>query len=79
MNIIVAKTKLYENRQTAIPSEIRKKFGVDENTIIEWGIDENDQPTIRFRKKINLKDLEGAFDLGYETNAVELEKGLYND
>lgn len=75
--ITLAQTKLYKNKQTAIPSQIRKKFNVDENTIIEWGIEDNGQPAIRFRKKIPFKEMEGAIDLGYETNSVELVKEIY--
>lgn len=50
---------MYKNKQTIIPSEIREKFDVDENTIIEWGVDEHGKPQINFRKKITLKDVAG--------------------
>lgn len=48
---ILANTKMYKNKQTIIPSQIRDKFDVDENTIIEWGVDEFGEPKINFRKK----------------------------
>ncbi len=58
INILVT-TKMYKNNQTPIPKEIRNKFNIDENTIIEWGIDESGNPQINFRKKVTLKDVAG--------------------
>ena len=48
---ILANTKMYNNKQTIIPSEIRDRFNIDENTVIEWGVDEHGEPRINFRKK----------------------------
>lgn len=56
---ILANTKMYNNKQTIIPSEIRDRFNVDENTIIEWGVDEEGEPKINFRNKITLNDVAG--------------------
>lgn len=56
---ILASTKVYKNKQTIIPSEIRDRFSVDENTIIEWGVDESGNPAINFRRKVTLKDVAG--------------------
>lgn len=75
--IAIATSKLYKNKQTSIPSEIRKRFNVDDDTIIEWGISDDGKPEINFRKKRNMKNMIGAIKLGYETNAVELERELY--
>ena len=36
---VLANTKIYKNFQTAIPKEFRQQFNIDEDTIIEWGID----------------------------------------
>lgn len=70
-------TKIYNNFQTAIPSEIRKKLGIDENYLIEWSIDENNEPRIRFRKKMSFKDISGIIKLDHKTDSVELKKELY--
>lgn len=75
--IMLATTRIYKNNQTVIPKEIRKKYDVDENTVVEWDINKNGEPEIRFRKKITIDEMVGAIDLGYETNAVELKKELY--
>lgn len=75
--IAIATSKLYKNKQTSIPAEIRKRFNIDEDTIIEWGISENGKTEINFRKKRKAEDLISKIDLGYKTNAVELKKELY--
>ena len=75
---ILANTKMYKNKQTIIPSEIREKFDVDEDTIIEWGVDEHGDPKINFRKKITLKDVAGM--IKKEDDVVgnwDIDKGVY--
>lgn len=56
---ILANTKMNKNNQTIIPAEIRDKFGIGEDTIIEWGVGENGEPKINFRKKVTLNDVVG--------------------
>lgn len=77
---ILANTKMYKNKQTIIPSEIRDMFNVDEDTIIEWGVDEFGDPKINFRKKVTLKDVAGMVK---KENDVEgdwnIDKGVYFD
>ena len=70
-------TKIYENYQTAIPSEIRKKLNIDKTYLVEWSINEKGDPEIRFRKKRNWKDIKGIVKLDYKTDSVELKKELY--
>jgi len=70
-------TKIYENYQTAIPSEIRKKLNIDKTYLVEWSINEKGKPEIRFRKKRNWKDIKGIVNLDHETNSVELKRELY--
>ena len=70
-------TKIYENYQTAIPSEIRKKLNIDKTYLVEWSINEKGEPEIRFRKKRNWEDIEGIVKLDHRTNSVELKKELY--
>jgi AbrB family looped-hinge helix DNA binding protein len=43
-------TKVYDNNQTAIPSEIRKMFKVQANDIVEWIVNENGEININFRR-----------------------------
>lgn len=78
MKSILATTKLYKNKQTIIPSEIRDRFDVDEDTIIEWGVDEHREPEINFRKKVTLSDVAGMIK---KENDVEgewdIDKGVY--
>lgn len=70
-------TKIYENNQTAIPSEIRKKFNIGKNDLVEWSINEKGEPEIKFRKKTSFKDIRGKGKLDYKTNSVDLKKELY--
>ena len=71
----IGNTKMYKNKQTIIPSQIRDKFDVDENTIIEWGVDEFGEPKINFRKKVTLKDVAGMVK---KENDVEGDWGIDN-
>lgn len=77
---ILANTKMYKNKQTIIPSEIRDRFNIDEDTIIEWGVDEFGDPKINFRRKVTLKDVAGMIK---KENDVEgewnIDKGVYLD
>ena len=75
--LILATSKIQSNYQTTIPKEIRKNYDIDDDTVVEWGINNNGNPEINFRKKRNLKDLVGAFKSDERTNAVELKKSLY--
>lgn len=75
--LILATSKIQSNYQTTIPKEIRKNYGIDNDTVVEWAINENGNPEINFRKKRNFKDLVGAFKSDEKTNAVELKRSLY--
>lgn len=75
--LILATSKIQSNYQTTIPKEIRKNYDIDNNTVVEWTINENGNPEINFRKKRNFKDLVGAFKSDEKTNAVELKRSLY--
>ena len=71
---------MYKNKQTIIPSEVRDKFNVDENTIIEWGVNESGNPTINFRKKVTLKDVAGMVKKENDTEGDwNIDKGVYLD
>ena len=75
--LILATSKIQSNYQTTIPKEIRKNYDIDNDTVVEWDINENGNPEINFRKKRNFKDLVGAFKSDEKTNAVELKRSLY--
>ena len=75
--LILATSKIQSNYQTTIPKEIRKNYDIDNNTVVEWFINENGNPEINFRRKRNIKELKGMIQLDYETNSVELKRELY--
>ena len=74
--LILATSKILSNYQTTIPKEIRKNYDIDDDTVVEWAINNNGNPEINFRKKRNFKDLVGAFKSDERTNAVELKRSL---
>lgn len=77
---ILANTKMYRNKQTIIPSEVRDRFNVDEDTIIEWGVNESGKPTINFRKKVTLKDVAGMVKKENDVKGDwNIDKGVYSD
>lgn len=74
---ILATSKVQINYQTTIPKEIRKNFQVDNNTVIEWSINEKGRPELNFRRKRKLKELKGLIKLDYNTDSVQLKRELY--
>ena len=75
--LILATSKIQSNYQTTIPKEIRKNYDIDNDTVVEWAINDNGNPEINFRKKRSFKNLVGAFKSDERTNAVELKRSLY--
>ena len=75
--LLLAETKIYKNFQTVIPKEIRKRFDIDKNTVVEWFVNEKGETEVKFRKKRTLEDMEGIIKLDYPTNSVDLKKELY--
>lgn len=78
MNVL-ASTKLYKNYQIAIPKIIRDRLDdlKMEDTVIDWIVNNDGEIIIKPRKKYTVDDLDGIIDLGYNTDAVELKKELY--
>ena len=74
--MILAHTKIYKNFQTSIHKEVRETFGVNKDTVVEWGIDEQGNPKVNFRKKVSVDDIIGLIKTE-PTNSVELKKELY--
>ena len=75
--LILATSKIQSNYQTTIPKEIRKNYDIDNDTVVEWAINDNGNPEINFRKKRSFKNLVGVFKSDERTNAVELKRSLY--
>ncbi|MBR2558454.1 MAG: hypothetical protein IKE95_08835 [Methanobrevibacter sp.] len=74
--MIITHTKIYKNFQTSIPKEVRETFGVNKDTIVEWGIDEKGKPEVNFRKKVNVDDIIGLIKTE-PTDSVKLKKEVY--
>jgi AbrB family looped-hinge helix DNA binding protein len=69
-------TKVYNNNQTAIPSEIRKMFKVQANDIVEWIVNENGEININFRKRSRLDDIVGIVSSKNPINSVKIQKRI---
>lgn len=65
-------TKISKGFQTVVPSDVRKKFGINPGDIVEWQITK-EGVIISFRKKVTIEDIFGMVD-GPKTDAVELKK-----
>lgn len=74
---VLANTKVYNNYQTAIPKEMREKFNIDKETVIEWGVDDKGEPQIKFRKKVTVDDVLGMIDDDGNESSVELKRSIY--
>ncbi len=74
---VLANTKVYNNYQTAIPKEMREKFNIDKETIIEWGINDDGTPRNNFRKKVTVNDVLGMIEDDSTDSSVELKKSIY--
>ncbi len=69
-------TKVYDNNQTAIPSEIRKMFKVQANDIVEWIVNENGEININFRKRSRLDDIVGIVSSKKPIDSVKIQKRI---
>lgn len=74
---ILAYSEIYDKYCTVIPKQMRDLFDIDEDTVIEWGVDENDNPQINFRKRVTVNDILGMIDEDSKESSVELKKSLY--
>ena len=70
--MIIAESRIGKNFTITIPKEVREAFDIDENTIVEWGINDDGEPAINFRKA-ELADITGIV----KTDSVSLKKDLY--
>lgn len=69
-------TKVYDNNQTAIPSEIRKMFKVQTNDIVEWIVNEDGEININFRKRSRLDDIVGMVSSKKPIDSVKIQKRI---
>jgi AbrB family looped-hinge helix DNA binding protein len=74
--IIILTTKVYANHQTAIPSEIRKKFNIMADDIVEWIEYEDGEIRLKFRKKSNLTDIVGLVTSKKPIDSAKLQKKI---
>lgn len=70
-------TKVYKKNQTTIPARYIKKYNVEPDDIVNWDENENGELIVSFRKKLSFKDFKGAGTFKQRTNALNLEKELY--
>jgi bifunctional DNA-binding transcriptional regulator/antitoxin component of YhaV-PrlF toxin-antitoxin module len=48
---MIAITSIFGKNQTTIPKEVRERLGLDDNMMIEWDINKNNEAILKFRKK----------------------------
>lgn len=74
--IKVITTKVYDNNQTAIPSEIRKMYDVQPTDIVEWFVNEDGGISINFRKRSKLNDIVGVVSSKKPIDSVKIQKRI---
>jgi AbrB family looped-hinge helix DNA binding protein len=75
---MILETKVYDGNQTTIPPEIRNKFNIKPNDVVEWLLCENEDIKIRFKEKNTIEGLIGKYSSNNAFNAVEDIKKLRN-
>ena len=70
------RTKVYNN-QTTIPSQIRKKEGIDNTTYVEWIEKDDNTYEVKFRQKRTFKDMLGKYNIEGGKSSIEMKKELY--
>lgn len=80
INMVLASSKLYGNDELHLPKIIKeefKKFDIDENTIFEWDIKDN-EIILTPRKKVTLNDVIGMVKKEDEvSDDWDIDKGVY--
>jgi bifunctional DNA-binding transcriptional regulator/antitoxin component of YhaV-PrlF toxin-antitoxin module len=66
-------TKISKSFQTVVPAEIRKKYNITKNDVIEW-IDSEDGLKLNIRKKVTDLDILGSLDGDLQYDSVELKR-----
>lgn len=77
--MVLASSKLYGNDEIHIPKAIKKafkQFQIDEDTIFDWDIKDN-EIILTPRKKVKLDDIIGIIDEG--DDEYDIDKMVYLD
>lgn len=75
---MVSVTKIYDNFQTVIPSQIRKEFNLDNSHKIEWKINDNGKVELEFIKELTLDDMVGRYTAKESIDCVNLKRAILN-
>ena len=69
-------TKIYRGSQTVVPASVRKALDVDDDSIVQWDVDEDKQvAVVSFRRKRSLSEIIGIVkDDGRDS--VEIKKKI---
>lgn len=69
-------TKIYRGSQTVVPSAVKKALNVDDDSIVQWKINEEKQIVeVSFRKKRSLSEIIGMVKDDGE-DSVEIKKKI---
>ncbi len=69
-------TKIYRGFRTVVPAAVKKALNVDEDSIVQWKIDEEKQIVeVSFRKKRSLSEIIGMVKDDGE-DSVEIKKKI---
>ena len=69
-------TKIYRGSQTVVPAAVKKALNVDDDSIVQWNIDEEKQIVeVSFRKKRSLSEIIGMVEDDGE-DSVEIKKKI---
>lgn len=76
MIFMIAETSIYNKYQTVIPKEIRTKFNINNEQMVEWDINDKGKVELTFRKKLTTKDMVGRYTTKKSLNATEKLKNM---
>lgn len=69
-------TKIYRGSQTVIPASVRKALNVDDDSIVQWDVDEDKQiAVVSFRRKRSLSKIIGMVE-DDGRDSVEIKKKI---
>lgn len=75
---VIANSKIHHGYRINIPQEIVQYYDIDESTIVEWIIDENDELKLNFKKKSEIKKFINAFSFDKNVNGLNFKRDFYN-
>lgn len=69
-------TKIYRGSQTVVPASVRKALNVDDDSIVQWDVDEDKQvAVVSFRRKRSLSEIIGIVE-DDGRDSVEIKKKI---